>query len=141
MLRGVLPLLSRSRLRGGRREAKVKVTARGWRVEAKAQVKVEVKVKSSASESHDEACSLSMGTALIQQITLRNNESAKKSGNSIAFSIDTQAPLSYNSPPNRRYGFFNADTLNLERANVYRGGVSSPGKARFQHRRKKIPNR
>jgi hypothetical protein len=44
-------------------------------------------------------------------------------------------------PPNRRYGFFNADTLNLERANVYRGGGSSPGKARFQHRRKKIPNR
>ncbi len=59
ILRGLLPL-SRSRLRGGRREAK-------------AQVKVEVKVKSSASESHDEACSLSKGTPLLQQITLRDN--------------------------------------------------------------------
>jgi predicted methyltransferase len=48
MLRGLLPL-SRSRLRGRRREAnvKAKIKARGWRVEAKAQVedkgKVEIK--------------------------------------------------------------------------------------------------
>jgi hypothetical protein len=68
MLRGLLPL-SRSRLRGKRREAKVKIKARGWRVEAKAQVKV----KSSASESHDEACSPSMDTPLLQQITLKDN--------------------------------------------------------------------
>jgi hypothetical protein len=74
MLRGLLPL-SRSRLRGKRREAKVKakIKARGWRVEAKAQVKVEPKVKSSASESHDEARSLSKGTPLLQQITLRDS--------------------------------------------------------------------
>jgi hypothetical protein len=88
MLRGLLPL-SRSRLRGKRREGKgkgkvkvevkAKIKARGWRVEAKAQVKVEV--KSSASESHDEACSLSKGTPLLQQITLRDSGVLQKPEN------------------------------------------------------------
>jgi hypothetical protein len=57
MLRSLLPL-SRSRVRGRRREAN-------------AQIKVEV--KGSASESHDEACSPAMGTPLLQQISLMDN--------------------------------------------------------------------
>ena len=41
--------------------------------EGKVKVEVEVKVKSSGSKTHDEAYSPSMGAALLQQITLRDN--------------------------------------------------------------------
>ncbi len=43
--------------------------------------------------------------------------------------------------PSGRYAVFNTGTLSIERASVNRGGVSLPGNARFQYRRKKIPNR
>jgi hypothetical protein len=58
---------SRSLLREGRREAKVKakIKARGWRVEVKAQVEVEAKVKGLASESYAEALRLRSGQALL----------------------------------------------------------------------------